>query len=84
MKKSEAWIQKVKPRLLIRLKYKSFFFREAKRLFRLHPLIHPIPVSYTHLDVYKRQGIDKTPVEQTELTAVKSGIGAIAIRAIRI
>ena len=33
--------------------------RSKLEIFLLYPGVHA-PVSYTHLDVYKRQGLDKT------------------------
>ena len=65
---SETWAVDVRPNI-IQLKFsqscvartacKDSLLRIARseRIFSTHPLrLVPIPVSYTHLDVYKRQG----------------------------
>ena len=59
------------PSIINDLRRKSDLFRMdeiEKSLMKLH--ISPVPVSYTHLDVYKRQALNCGPLSDTIRTGV--------------
>ena len=44
------------------------------RIFAYPEKAEPVPVSYTHLDVYKRQARGNTPIPSKRLPSLMSGI----------